>query len=185
MTAAATITAENPKLHELADDERVTRLRLLRSENVGPITYHQLIARYGTASAALDALPSLARRGGRSTLRITSHREARDELAALKRTGARLLTHGERLYPDSLAAMPDAPPLISIMGNADLLRRPHRGNSRCPQRVRCRRPIRAHPCGGIERGRFRRRVGPRPRHRHGSPHRRIGVRHDRGSGRRH
>ena len=124
MTAAATITAENPKLHELADDERVTRLRLLRSENVGPITYHQLIARYGTASAALDALPSLARRGGRSTLRITSHRQARDELAALKRTGARLLTHGERLYPDSLAAMPDAPPLISIKGNADLLRRP-------------------------------------------------------------
>ena len=124
MTAAATITTKNPKLHELADDERVTRLRLLRSENVEPITYHQLIARYGTATAALDALPSLARRGDRSALRITGHREAHDELKALKRVGAGPLTHGEPLYPETLATLPDAPPLISIMGNLELLRRP-------------------------------------------------------------
>ena len=99
MSTEPQIDPEATSLHDLGDDERVARLRLLRSENVGPITYHQLIARYDTASAALDALPSLARRGGRSTLRITGHREARDELEALKRAGARLLTHGEALYP--------------------------------------------------------------------------------------
>ena len=124
MSTEPQIDPEATSLHDLGDDERVARLRLLRSENVGPITYHQLIARYDTASAALDALPSLARRGGRSTLRITGHREARDELEALKRAGARLLTHGEALYPESLATLPDAPPLISIMGNTELLRRP-------------------------------------------------------------
>jgi len=124
MFAVPEIHAETTPSNISDNDELIARLRLLRSENIGPITYHQLIARYGTAHAALDALPSLARRGGRSTLRIASYREAQEELKALKRTGARLIAHGEPEYPDSLATMPDAPPLISSIGNAELLRRP-------------------------------------------------------------
>ena len=124
MSAVRQIHAKAKSSDTPDDHERIARLRLLRSENVGPITYHQLIARYGTASAALDALPSLARRGGRSTLRIASHREARDELQALKRTGARLIAHDEPAYPECLATLPDAPPLISLIGDEELLGRP-------------------------------------------------------------
>ena len=49
----------------MADQELIDRLRLIRTENVGPATFFALIRRYGTAARALDALPELARRGGR------------------------------------------------------------------------------------------------------------------------
>ena len=49
----------------LTDQERIDWLRLIRSENVGPITFRQLLLRLGDAATALEALPALARRGGR------------------------------------------------------------------------------------------------------------------------
>ena len=44
--------------------DRFDWLRLIRSENVGPDTFHTLLQRFGTARAALDALPDLAAAGG-------------------------------------------------------------------------------------------------------------------------
>ena len=62
----------------LSDSERLDRLRLIRSENVGPVTFRQLLARFGSASAALDALPDLARRGGlRRAIRLCPRSPAR------------------------------------------------------------------------------------------------------------
>ena len=49
---------------ELTDTERRDRLRLIRSDNVGPRTFRSLLNHFGTARAALDRLPELARRGG-------------------------------------------------------------------------------------------------------------------------
>lgn len=99
-----------------SDDERLDLLRLLRSENVGPITFHRLIEQYGSAAHALDALPSLARRGGKQSLRICSKKEAVAELEALTEADARLIAHGEPEYPEALAVLPDAPPMISVTG---------------------------------------------------------------------
>jgi len=104
--------------------ERLDWLRLIRTENVGPITFYQLLQHYGSAAAALEALPEVARRGGRGrSLRLCSRAEAERELTALDKVGARLLAWGEPDYPEALAAVEDAPPLISAKGQVELLRR--------------------------------------------------------------
>jgi DNA processing protein len=109
----------------LNPSEQLDWLRLIRSENVGPVTFYQLLARYGSAAAALDALPDLARRAGRQRpLTICGKPAAERELAALARAGARLVAWGEPDYPALLAAVDDAPPLLSLRGDATLLRRP-------------------------------------------------------------
>ncbi|WP_029007074.1 DNA-processing protein DprA [Azospirillum halopraeferens] len=108
----------------LSDAERLDWLRLIRTENVGPITFHRLLEQYGTAAAALRVLPDLARRGGRAKpLHIASRAEAERELAANAGVGARLLCACEPDYPEPLAAVDDAPPVISVMGHTHLLRR--------------------------------------------------------------
>lgn len=102
--------------------ERLDRLRLIRSENVGPVTYRQLLARFGTAAAALEALPELARRGGgKRAVRVCPRDAAERELALLEKTGGRLIVLDEPDYPAPLAAIPDAPAVLSLRGHAHLL----------------------------------------------------------------
>jgi DNA processing protein len=113
----------SPRL--LSDLERLDWLRLSRSENVGPITFYRLIERFGSAKAALDAVPDLARQGGRrGPIKLMGKEEALAELQAHAKLGARLIAWGEPDYPPRLAAIEDAPPLISVLGAAHLLRRP-------------------------------------------------------------
>lgn len=108
----------------LSDAERRDRLRLIRTEHVGPITFHALLQRFGTASAALAALPDFARRGGRAKVpRICSVAEAEAELDVLAKLEARLIARGEPEYPPALAATEDAPPLLCARGRAELLAR--------------------------------------------------------------
>jgi DNA processing protein len=104
--------------------ERLDWLRLLRTENVGPITFYQLLQRFGSAAVALEALPSIARRGGRSGgVAVCSRADAQRELAALDKAGGRLVAWGEPDYPPALAVIDDAPPLLSVVGDARLLQR--------------------------------------------------------------
>ncbi|HEV7371387.1 DNA-processing protein DprA [Arenibaculum sp.] len=109
----------------LSTQERTDWLRLIRSENVGPVTFFRLIERYGSAAAALRALPELAARGGRSKpLRICSRAEAERETAAVERIGARLLAACEPEFPPLLAHADDCPPVLCVLGHAHLLARP-------------------------------------------------------------
>lgn len=109
---------------ELSRDERLDWLRLIRSENVGPITFRQLLARFGSAGAALDALPELARRGGRKRpIAVCSRSVAEAELARLEDAGGYLVALCEPDYPRALAALEDAPPVLGCLGHAHLLRR--------------------------------------------------------------
>lgn len=103
----------------LTPSQRLAWLRLIRADNVGPITFRQLLNRFGTAEAALDALPSLARSAGRP-LRVPTQTEAEDEIAAAARYGARLVALGEPDYPDHVVHIPGAPPLITLAGGANL-----------------------------------------------------------------
>jgi DNA processing protein len=113
-----------PSRH-LNPSERIDWLRLIRTENVGPVTFFQLLRRFGSAAAALEALPSLANRGGRhAPLTLFSRAAAERELAAVDKAGARLLAWGEPDYPEPLAAIDDAPPLLTLLGRGALLRRP-------------------------------------------------------------
>jgi DNA processing protein len=108
----------------LTDAARRDWLRLARTENVGPVTFDQLISRYGEASIALAALPDLARRGGRvSPLGVPGLPEIEAELERGERLGARLIAACEPDFPASLAALDPPPPVIWVLGNPDLLHR--------------------------------------------------------------
>jgi DNA processing protein len=70
--------------------EAVDRLRLARSEGVGPVTYRRLLRRYGKAAAALEALPRLARAGGRAEApAIPTAAAAKREIEKLQQLGGR------------------------------------------------------------------------------------------------
>src|SRR5947208_801369 len=115
-----------PTLH-LTETDRIDRLRLIRSDNVGPRTFNSLIAHFGNARAALERLPDLARRGGGTRSgRICSEEGARTEIAAAKRIGVTLVAPGEAAYPPRLATLEDAPPLLGVRVRAapDVLIRP-------------------------------------------------------------
>lgn len=109
----------------LTDQERLDWLRLIRSENVGPVTFFDLMERYGNAAKALEALPELAERGGRrKPLRICTPRDAEREMAtAQKRSRARLVAIGEPDYPARLGLIPMPPPLIYMAGDPALARK--------------------------------------------------------------
>jgi DNA processing protein len=108
----------------LSDAERRDWLRLARTENVGPVTFNQLIGRYGEAGEVLAALPDLARRGGRAAaLQVPSLSEADAELARGEALGARLVCACEPDFPQTLAALDPPPPLIWVRGRLDLLKR--------------------------------------------------------------
>jgi len=97
----------------------------LRTENVGPITFHRLIQRYGSAAQALEALPHLAARGGRSKPLVAPPLSVIEkEYDALQKFGAQLICWNESTYPAALKTVEDAPPVLTVMGRADLLNRP-------------------------------------------------------------
>ena len=97
-------------------------LRLARAEGVGPVTYRRLLQRYGSPAAALDALPELARAGGRrGAPAVPSVARAEREIAALERIGGRMLVLDEPDYPPLLALIEDAPPVIAVLGSLDAL----------------------------------------------------------------
>ncbi|WP_425404282.1 DNA-processing protein DprA [Hwanghaeella sp.] len=108
--------------HPLSDQERIARFRLARTENVGPVTFRQLLHRYGSGCAALDALPELVRRGGRARgHRVASPEDIERERHAAERLGAVDLHLGCDGYPHPLAAIDDAPPFLYVLGDPDLL----------------------------------------------------------------
>ncbi|MDH3232966.1 MAG: DNA-processing protein DprA [Alphaproteobacteria bacterium] len=109
---------------KLNRSEQADWLRLIRSENVGPITFFHLLQYYGSAGAALDALPALANRGGRRKIKICPTDVAERELARIEEIGATLIAHGEPAYPRALGAIEDAPPLIARLGDGKILERP-------------------------------------------------------------
>jgi DNA processing protein len=108
----------------LSDEQRLDWLRLIRSDNVGPRTFRDLIHHFGGARAALDALPSLARRGGASRTRICSIEDAERELKAARAAGVTLVGLGEPDYPQRLTMIDDAPPLLAVRGDANIFDRP-------------------------------------------------------------
>jgi DNA processing protein len=100
-------------------------LRLIRSENVGPVTFRQLIARFGNARDAIDMLPELARRGGRKRpIKVCSLSTAERELAEARKKGMTPLYWGDADYPLPLAQTEDAPAVLFLKGHAHLLDRP-------------------------------------------------------------
>ena len=118
------IPVARPRRH-LTDAQRLAWLRLIRSENVGPVTFREMLNHFGGAVEALQALPELSRQGGqRRTIRICPASEAERELERAAKTGARLTALDETGYPPLLAVIEAPPPVIYLRGRAELLERP-------------------------------------------------------------
>ena len=125
--------ADQPNLFEapplpvapLDDRSRLACLRLIRSDNIGPVTFRQLINQYGGAQQALDALPELARRSGRMrAFKLFPADLAEAELETALKAGAAPLFTIEPGYPAALAQVEAPPPMLYVRGNADVLARP-------------------------------------------------------------
>ena len=113
---------------ELDDTQRLACLRLIRSENVGPTTFRELINHCGGAQAAIDALPHLSRKAGRGKpVHICPVEKALDELETAARHGAQPIFTIEPGYPQRLAQIDFPPPLIYVRGNTELLSAPSVG----------------------------------------------------------
>jgi len=104
--------------------ERLARLRLARTDRVGPVAFRQLLQRFGSAASALEALPDMVRRGGDGGFALPSPAEVEAEMAEGDRLGARLLVFGDAGYPEMLAAIDPPPPLLWTLGDAGLMARP-------------------------------------------------------------
>ena len=104
-----------------ASSDHIARLRLIRSDNIGPVTYFQLLARFGSAQAAIDAIPDLAARGGGRAPRLASRAQIEREMAQVEALGARHLFLGQGLYPLLLAELETAPPALIVKGDLTLL----------------------------------------------------------------
>jgi DNA processing protein len=107
----------------LTQAEAFARIRLLRSPNIGPISYRQLIARFGSAAAALDALPDLASRG-RGPYRPASAESIEREVLGLRKAGGRYLFHDQPDYPALLGELDSAPPILTCRGRLELASAP-------------------------------------------------------------
>ncbi|SON56465.1 DNA protecting protein DprA [Hartmannibacter diazotrophicus] len=111
---------------QLTDAQRLAWLRLIRSENIGPATFRELLNHFGSAGTALEELPKLSRRGGATRrLRIATLDEAERELQRTRDAGADIVALGEAAYPEHLARIDAPPPLLTLRGNGPgLARRP-------------------------------------------------------------
>jgi DNA processing protein len=77
--------------------------------------------RFATPSAALAAVPDLARRGGGKVPALPTRDDAAREIAMVEKFGGKWLALGQGLYPQLLAEMEDAPPLLMAKGDLKLL----------------------------------------------------------------
>jgi DNA processing protein len=106
------------------EDNRLSWLRLIRSKRVGTVTFWRLLDEYGSAETALIALPEVAKAAGVQFYEPCPEPVILKEYKSGKALGARLICRGEPTYPEALADLPDAPPLLWAIGDVSLLNRP-------------------------------------------------------------
>ncbi len=107
------------------DEDRIDWIQLARSENVGPLTFHRLISRFGCPKDALEALPELAAKGGlKRKLKIALRSEIEAEIEATEAFGAHIVLFDDPDYPPLLRHIDSAPALITVKGKLDLLHTP-------------------------------------------------------------
>ena len=125
LEAAGLELETTPSVTSFNEEERIARICLYRSQNVGPVTYRNLIKRYKTGVCALEALPHLAARGGlRAPLKLYPESKVHQELEAHAKLGAHLVVEGEPHYPKALRDIDEASPVLSLHGNSDLFKAP-------------------------------------------------------------
>lgn len=111
-----------PVKKKLNDHEKINWLRLIRTENIGPMTFYQLLRQCGSIDQVFERLPQMARNGGRlDGLKIPSITEIESEIEKLHKIGGEFIFACEPNYPYNLGFVEDAPPVLSTIGNLNLL----------------------------------------------------------------
>lgn len=106
----------------LDSDDYIDILRLIRSENVGPRTFYELIKFFGNASNALEYVQEFSLKGGKSKpIKIYADEDIEKELKLHKKIGARFITYNDKDYPKLLKHIGDAPPIISCLGGGNII----------------------------------------------------------------
>lgn len=118
------ISSTHPQLPPTTEEHRCAWLRLLRSRRVGIATFYRLMAQYGSAEAALEALPDIARDAGETNYSLCPVGVVAAEMKAAAAAGAQMVTVADRQYPANLKTIPDAPPILWALGDLGLLNRP-------------------------------------------------------------
>lgn len=121
MKSASSFVPQN----DISTEEKLEWLRLFRTENVGPITFYKLMDYYGTAKEALERLPELSQKGGRKKpLKAPTEKSIEKEYEQLQKAGGDLICAHDAAYPLAMGVLDDAPPVLSYLGNIDLLQQP-------------------------------------------------------------
>lgn len=115
--------ASHPRVAPLSQDEAFARIRLLRSPNIGPVSYAMLLARYGTAAEALEALPELGG-GGKRQYRAAAFDKIEREVEGVREALAKYLFHDQPDYPRLLGEIDGAPPIVTYRGDISLASKP-------------------------------------------------------------
>jgi DNA processing protein len=119
---------KNTRQSNVSEQEKLDWLQLIRTENIGPITFHNFIDYYGSADAALKALPQLAAKSKRKKpLKAAPRKDIEREYEALKKRGGDIVIATEDVYPLALGALEDAPPVLSYIGDVALFNKPTLG----------------------------------------------------------
>ncbi len=106
----------------LRGTDPIDALRLIRNEQVGPMTFFRLVKFCGSVAKALEMAPGISKRGGRAKpIRIATRADAEREYKALTAFGATLLLYGEESYPRLLQQINDAPPILTVKGHTHLV----------------------------------------------------------------
>ena len=121
--AAPVMPGPEPQVSPVSQGEAFARIRLLRSPHIGPIAYRRLLERFGTAREAVEALPNLGGEGKRRYRAVKAEQVER-EIAAVKKAGAKYLFHDQADFPELLAEIESAPPILTYRGNWQLAAQP-------------------------------------------------------------
>ncbi len=124
MSEQTKTSSTHPLLPPTTEDERKLWLRLLRSRRVGISTFYRLVAEHGDAASALAALPAVASKAGLAKYEVCTEQRVQSEMDAAARCGAQLVCRGDPYYPELLAEISDAPPMLWVRGNLAALNRP-------------------------------------------------------------
>jgi DNA processing protein len=109
-------------IRNINDVERLHWIRLIRCNGIGPKTFFDLLQIYGSVEVALEILPNILKRAKKDPLNICSLSAAKKELDAVYKLGGKIIAFAEPDYPELLRAIPDPPPVITVLGDISILK---------------------------------------------------------------
>lgn len=113
------------KVRSISDKERLSWVRLSRTENIGPKTFHMLLDVCGSIDKAIESVPAMSVKGGRKKpITILSEKNAKIEIDQVEKFGARIIAACEPEYPKLLRKVSDHPPVITVYGDTNTWQNP-------------------------------------------------------------